>query len=820
MITNKNNDSMSPGFDIGGQDTDKRRKKTLSALSRMPKFQSTTKGKGIGGKLSKLSFRDMAIAGAAITALALLPIAENVIMKKPSKESMLKPGFSTREGAPELFESGAGGFAPGTGPEEEGIITPFTKRDPMSLTIIPGEEEETKPPAGGTEYTPRGGTSTGSSYYGGRESTFRDSLKNGAKAGVKESPKFNMPKLGGGIGSPRWAASGGSGLSGAPILRAAGKAPTRAASRNGVEPVAIRGFEGIAGKRSDTHGGMARDRIKAEAEEAASYYNAGGFKGLQKAVEASKSAPERAKAPGSVSGGNSGISNSYSQSYPKPKDRKESKAPDNSMRKKLWEKELEEYYKKKAFWEFEVPKMLVEKMLGPSMDMVGERIAKLFKKKGSGPDQWICKCTISWAGVEGFNDQWCGAPLFKVGKVLFGPVSDEEEKKTLDLYQWRHKCSIIKVKDEKAKGEADENTDTLDMKQIAESYNKTLQGAKKAIADCDASGKVDGKQCDAARDFVLSLIDILQGISDNQQARLSEMVNLQNALNSKLDMINTTSAPDTLRAKLTRVENMNNVYLPRFTKADSNCPPGRIDPAVCEVYNTQKSNRKSFSTDPSSKLVGQSTATGISNDISVIQQEIQRYATGLQYNAGIKDVLEEHLTAMVEKVNQVNSALLRYKLAVPTATAMEMGAQLDSFGIPTDKDGSTVFGLLNENTGTKEQATLEKDNWDKVYRPSLFYEGKMAANYPVNVPPSLPRAEELQAGMEDDLDRALVEKSNIDAFLAGEDMAIKNMIDFYQAMLKEGHSVVFTDTFAPYSPPPPPAPPTPAPAPGTGSGTI
>ena len=246
---------------------DSRTKKgSASLLARIPKMKSTPQmSMGFLGKFKSLAKMDMGMMASAGALVVSLPLAEHFMMK-PTDQSLMKPGFSTREsGGVELFEPGTGGYAPGAPGMEE--VAPLSARDPASL--IDNGEMPSKSPV-----------SAVSSVSNKVADTFRESVRAPIKRAAEKAraampvtvpPKVQFAMKGfdsGGGGS-----KAGAGKTGNEIADAAASASRGGASSSMGGAYASRDMRGYGGGgRGIGHGGI--DRIRAAGDSLASKMNA------------------------------------------------------------------------------------------------------------------------------------------------------------------------------------------------------------------------------------------------------------------------------------------------------------------------------------------------------------------------------------------------------------------------------------------------------------------------------------------------------------------------------------------------------------------
>ena len=134
MAEEKRDDGL-PSLNLkSSKEKDTTSKAAGALLARMPKTTpSAMPQSGLLGRFRGMAKKDMGLMAAAGALMAMLPIAENFMMKPDKGVSSGKTG--------ELFEpNGTVSYgAPGAGE----MITPLTARDPLSL-ILAGEDEEPK----------------------------------------------------------------------------------------------------------------------------------------------------------------------------------------------------------------------------------------------------------------------------------------------------------------------------------------------------------------------------------------------------------------------------------------------------------------------------------------------------------------------------------------------------------------------------------------------------------------------------------------------------------------------------------------------------
>ncbi|NLO92183.1 MAG: hypothetical protein GX410_09380 [Elusimicrobia bacterium] len=143
MADDKEKKNGAAAFKSGSSGDSRTKKASASLLARIPKIKATPQSSlGLLGKFKSLAKMDMGMMASAGALVVSLPLAEH-FMTKPADQSLMKPGFSTREsGGVDLFEPGTGGYAPGAPGMEE--VTPLSARDPASL-IDNGEVPAKKP---------------------------------------------------------------------------------------------------------------------------------------------------------------------------------------------------------------------------------------------------------------------------------------------------------------------------------------------------------------------------------------------------------------------------------------------------------------------------------------------------------------------------------------------------------------------------------------------------------------------------------------------------------------------------------------------------
>ena len=250
----------------------KTKKGSASLLARIPKMRATPQAtSGFLGKFKALAKMDMGMMASAGALVVSLPLAEHFMMK-PSDQSLLKPGFSTREiGSVELFEPGTGGYAPGAPGMEE--VAPLSARDPASL-IENGDMPQKK--AGG---------SGGSSFSNKISDTFKESVRAPVKRAAEKASaampvtvpakvQFAMKGMDFGGGGTK----SGAGKSGNEIANAAASASRGGDASSGMSAYASKDYRGYGGGgRSLGRGGY--DRLKAAGDSAVSRMNAASASG-------------------------------------------------------------------------------------------------------------------------------------------------------------------------------------------------------------------------------------------------------------------------------------------------------------------------------------------------------------------------------------------------------------------------------------------------------------------------------------------------------------------------------------------------------------
>jgi|GEM_PF-4565033 len=451
-----------PPINVGGTKKPTERKttrKTESILARMPRVRTATGGtkSGLLARLKNLSKKDLAYMVSAASVVVSLPVAEHY-MSKPSANT-LKPGFSTRAatGTGEVFEPGAGGFAPGSGVGTD-VITPLSARDPSSLILGSGGEQNSTPDASAS----MSGSMPSSSSED--NSGFRDTVRNGASAGmsaaVQSASPTTVPKMASALRGFGAAGAGSSGASdrlfGLGLINAAKSAPSRAADREMVNPIASAGYKGAT--TSDKSGsGDAYEKLRAKSGNAADMMNAGrAMDSLEKAAAASVTVGDGSGMSGASSGGTgeafknpSGEGYKNTRSYQPVVDYKEQMRRD-------WEK----------FFKVTLPMQAINKFTEPMMKVVGKGSEWLFcqnegkdekRKKGC-----LCNAEAPAVGPSGGKEGWLGCQkqiwdvkkdgdTYTLVKLREAPVyykdyitDSDDGKKTLDSFT-SEGCSVVET---------------------------------------------------------------------------------------------------------------------------------------------------------------------------------------------------------------------------------------------------------------------------------------------------------------------------------------------------------------------------------------
>ena len=322
MAEEKKDDGL-PSLNLkGSKDKETTSKSGGALLARMPKTTpSAMPQSGLLGRFRGMAKKDMGLMAAAGALMAMLPIAENFMMKSDKGVSPGKTG--------ELFEpNGTVSYgAPGAGE----LITPLTARDPMSL-ILAGEDEE---PKAATAAPDESGASGGGASDGFRESVrepFQRAVER-ARAAVPTPRSLSFrggPSIGGGGGST---SAGG-------IAAAAKSAPNAPADRgmSGAYAPGLRGFgrsvgnysgvEDLKGHGDDLASRMNRgSAISALAGMGGEFGDGPGFAG-----------PSRPSAPEDTNQ-NEQEGDKYKLQPPKPKKNKE---PGGGSGMQPWYKEMKE----------------------------------------------------------------------------------------------------------------------------------------------------------------------------------------------------------------------------------------------------------------------------------------------------------------------------------------------------------------------------------------------------------------------------------------------------------------------------------------------
>ncbi|MFA6004223.1 MAG: hypothetical protein WC881_09155 [Elusimicrobiota bacterium] len=236
------------------------------------KIRGLASGLSLLDRMKQFKKKDLAFILAGLGVLVMAPLAEHFMMSPETGDSAnFKPGWGFSSGrfgdGSSPYEGGVNGMAPGGSASGSDLITPLNVRDPASLIMGPGAQQQ---PAAGV--TPPAKDST----------DWKDALANAASQGASAAtraaslpvPKTSLTNAGlRGLGA---AAGGGGGGYSLPALNA-GNVPNRAAESNALQRVtAAPGYRGAGARGAQNASAGAMEALKKAAANAGSDFNRTG----------------------------------------------------------------------------------------------------------------------------------------------------------------------------------------------------------------------------------------------------------------------------------------------------------------------------------------------------------------------------------------------------------------------------------------------------------------------------------------------------------------------------------------------------------------
>jgi len=213
--------------------------------------------KSLMGRLKGLKTKDMAFIAAGLGVLVMAPLAEYLISDSGDGAATMSEGFDRKGGffaePQDLYEAGVEGIAPGglMGRDTD-VITPLNVRDPSSLIMGPGGQEEKPAPSAVIDEPKRDAPKDDTDWK-----KIIDSAKSGVKAATKKVklPRPNA-KLAGALSGLKGLAGGGNTRASLSLAapRTPGAQAPGSAGTSLSRTQAVPGFRG-AGGRSLTGGG-------------------------------------------------------------------------------------------------------------------------------------------------------------------------------------------------------------------------------------------------------------------------------------------------------------------------------------------------------------------------------------------------------------------------------------------------------------------------------------------------------------------------------------------------------------------------------------
>lgn len=322
---------------------------------------------GIMERLKNLSRKDMAFVGIGLSVLVMAPVAE-YMTSKPSTDNLLTPGFGSREGSSAnggVYEPGINALSQGSPDGSGEVITPLSSRDPSSLIL--GSQPAQAPVAPVMAPPP--------------SSSFRDSMKDMGRNAFSEVAKSvgaptPIPRMQSALRNFGSFFSGGEGtrtaggLDGGKIIGNAKSASSKAAGHGMVGPVATAGYKGVASNSPHGSSGSAYDKLRSQADRAASNFtNGSAMNGLDRAAADSVNIGSGAGGLG-AGGADSEKTGKPSNSTTKYEHSRSGESLEEMAAKQRMQKALDwEFFKK-----YEIPKQIINAIVGAVSTTIGKYI--------------------------------------------------------------------------------------------------------------------------------------------------------------------------------------------------------------------------------------------------------------------------------------------------------------------------------------------------------------------------------------------------------------------------------------------------------------
>ncbi|MDD4004048.1 MAG: hypothetical protein PHW69_02460 [Elusimicrobiaceae bacterium] len=705
-------------------------RRTESILAKIPKLKSTSSSTGskFGGKFNlagmlgrvkKLSTKDLSLLLAGLATVAVLPISAHYMSSGSAEDSggAGKPGFYASKAGGELFEPGLNGFAPGgTGIGGE-TITPLSVRDPLSL-ILGQEEKKPEPEASAPEYTPPPQDTR----------DFRDTITAAAPMAAQAVSEVisapNIPRLNGAVRGLGAVSAGGSGgitgqINNGKITGTAGSAPSKIASSDMVNPIAMKGFSGTS-SRSNKSSADAYEALKAQSNDVADIMNAGSATAAaDKASKASSytgglsgsslgGGGKSAKKAGSASGSGSKTTVSRQQSTAQ------------KMAEKRAEKELElEFMAKQAkvqnklameqFLSVQLPQMMITAAATPVAEKITDFVKDILNPEDANdkPKWLVCK------GPDG--------NLITIDDAI-RKMSDDKKIGEFKKSCKERRGSVVPESELNPKpspgGNDDNDNDDDDITPDTGTYTGAAQEIVKQLREnapgdrttLSASKQTALTGMQAATDPSQKVAAVRPFVSQSKSV-VNKYTNASKGLTKEIEEVGTgiKGWQDTAIPKMTESETK---LIAKYEKVNAN------GDSFAGTLDRNKDYLETISISTSGNNVV-NAYTFLSGEVGAINRQIQLAKTAAQQDLEARILNEQQLlidnvTTSKTKLEQRNeefsakladvSAKLTELQANPTAETMEAAFNILTAEDVASKECSSLIGCVNYVDGTEQAA--------------------------------------------------------------------------------------------------------------------